>query len=152
MLATTLAQQVEQLRDRGDFKSLQVLAPRTEAPPAAAEDETDAADEAVAAPSRTDAAGQLAKQLSVSEEVRPLFLRIVLAGIPTPGVGDDVEGEQGDVLGSPELSWEDARVAVLLKPQEPSRRQLEAAGWTCFGAAMTDNEFARLGELVQRGG
>jgi hypothetical protein len=176
-LAATLSGQFERLVEQGELAQLAAATALREPPPDAAEDDdetgngTEDGDErgtgAPAVPSRPEA---LADELLVSAEARPLFLRVLAAGLAVPEVGADVAdigGEDGEVIGSPELSWPVQRVAVLLPEQEGSRKKLEAAGWTCFsilpgglpgdmpgglpGGSLGAEEFGVLCELVGQG-
>ncbi len=148
-VAAALVQQFDHLRHKGDLALLPVAASLPlAAPPLAAEDEEEDDPVVAAAPGEGDA---LAAELLVSEAARPLFVRLVQRGVAVPTVGEDVEGDGGNVIGSPELSWDVARVAVLLPEQEASRKRLEAAGWTCFSVAMGPDDFAALCEAVGRG-
>ncbi len=149
-LAATLAGQFERLVEQGDLKQLAVAAALREPPPAAAEDEDE--DEAAPLPGVVSGvvsgAEQLADELYVSAEARALFLRVLAAGLAPPEVGADIEGEDGGVIGSAELSWQVQRVAVLLPEQEGSRKPLEAADWTCFSISLGADELGVLCELV----
>jgi phosphatidylserine/phosphatidylglycerophosphate/cardiolipin synthase-like enzyme len=133
VLATTLEQQLGLLAARGVLVPLH--APSMPAPPLAAEDDHDEV---------------IADDLLVTAAARPLFDRLIARGLPVPTVGEDVEDDRGEVLGSPELTWEAARVAVLLPEQEGSRKKLEAAGWTCFLVALDDAELEALDARVRR--
>lgn len=164
-LARALTSQLERLVEQGELARLPV-APVRELPPDAAEDEDEAGDEAALSEARDGSApgqraDQLAEELYVSAEARPLFVRLLDAGLPVPQVGTDIEdiegiegieGEDGEVLASPELSWPVSRVAVLLPEQAASRDKLEAADWTCFSLddALAAEEFGVLCELVRR--
>lgn len=100
----------------------------------------------------TSRASALADELLVSDDVRPLFEKLIASGAPVPEVGADIEGESGEVIGSPELSWEVARVAVLLPEQESSRKKLEAEGWACFGTTLDAQALDALTERLRRVG
>lgn len=117
--------------------------------PSAAEDDSDVHADAPVLASRASA---LADELFVSDDVRPLFEKLIASGAPVPEVGADIEGESGEVIGSPELSWEVARVAVLLPEQESSRKKLEAEGWTCFGTTLDAQALEALTERLRRVG
>ena len=133
-LAATLTGQFERLVEQGDLKRLAAATAVREPPPAATEDDSEGEAEGQAARSPTAPASfeQLADELCVSAEARSLLLRLLAAGLVPPLVGADIEGDDGGVIGSPELSWMAQRVAVLLPEQEGSRKLLEAADWTCF--------------------
>ena len=78
------------------------------------------------------------------------ILGALLTGVFSAGSLGGVKG--GEVIGSPELSWPEARAAVLLPEQEANRKQLEAAGWTCFSTTDGDlsaDDFHALCELVE---
>ncbi len=92
----------------------------------------------------------LADELLVSDEARPLFLRILAQRLPVPLVGEDVAGQDGLVLGSPELSWEEHRVAILLLEQECCRKALEGDGWRCFGMPVAEDNFDALCQILAR--
>ena len=92
----------------------------------------------------------LADALLVSDEIRPLFLKLLGQELPAPLVGEDVVGDEGAVLGSPELSWPEHRLAILLSEQLAGRKALEAADWQCFGFPMDDDSFATLCDLLAR--
>lgn len=143
-LAAALAGQLEALVAQGDLARLPAAALARELPPDATEDEEDGGEADAGAPSFE----QLADQLYVSDEARPLFLGLLAAGVAPPRVGEDVEGERGEVIASPELSWPGPRVAVLLPEQESSRKKLEAAGWTCFAISLDPGELDTLRELA----
>ena len=117
--------------------------------PVAAEDDSDVHP---GAPVLTSRASALADELFVSDDVRPLFEKLIASGTPAPEVGADIEGGSGEVIGSPELSWEVARVAVLLPEQESSRKKLEAEGWTCFGTTLDAQAIDALIERLRRVG
>jgi hypothetical protein len=154
-LAATLTGQFERLLELGELEQLAAAAALREPPPDAAEDEdADEAEDvgggetgasAAAGPARFE---RLADELYVSAEARLLFVRILAAGLVTPEVGADIEGDGGEVIGSTELSWPVQRVAVLLPEQEASRKKLEAADWTCFSISLGADEFGVLCELV----
>jgi hypothetical protein len=150
-LAATLVSQFERLVEQGDLQQLAAAALR-EPPPAAAEDESEEDGHAGEDGAAVAGAGfeQLADELFVSAEARPLFLRVLAAGLAPPQVGADIEGADGEVVGSPELAWPEQRVAILLPEQEGSRKQLEAADWTCFSIALGADELGALCELVGR--
>lgn len=137
-LAETLVQQFDRLIELGELSPLPVAAG-----PVLPEEQVDAADDSAVDP---DA---LASELLVSPEAVPLFAELIRAGLPVPGVGEDVE-DNGAIIGSAELTWERARVAVLLPEQEGCREKLERAGWSCFGIAVSSDELANLRELVGR--
>ena len=147
-LAGALVSQFQALRGSGELRVLPVATGRLVAPPVAAEDEADG----IAAVGVEDETTRLAAELLVTDAARPLFARVLGSGLPVPAVGEDVEGDDGAVIGSPELTWEVPRVAVLLPEQEGSRKQLEAAGWTCFAVALDQAAFDALAELIRRGG
>lgn len=131
-LAAALTAQLQRLVDKGELRPMPLV---HATPPAAAEDDHDEL--------------PLATDLLVDAAARPLFDRLMASGLPAPLVGEDVEGEGGEVIGSPELAWDAARVAVLLPEQEGSRGKLEAAGWTCL--ALADATLDALDALVRRG-
>lgn len=146
-LAAVLTAQFERLVEQGDLAPLQAAA--ASVVPVDLEDGDEEGGDAIADGSTFE---QLADELFVSAEARPLFLRALAAGLVAPLVGEDIAGDGGGVLGSPELAWPDAHVAVLLPEQEGSRKRLEAADWTCFGALIDDAEFVTLCDLVNREG
>lgn len=146
--ALSLVQQFERLVDKGQLLRLPAIAGH-DIPPMAAEDEEGAAAAAIAPEIH---AAALAAELLVSDAARPLFDRLIASGLPMPLVGEDIEGEHGEVIGSPELAWDAPHVAVLLPEQEGNRKKLEAAGWTCFASTLDQAAFEMLGELVRRGG
>lgn len=160
-LAAALTGQLDRLVDQGDLARLPAAAPAHALPPEVMEDEEDGDAGAVGGlPGGTtggaiavSAGGvsdseQLADELYVSDEARALFGQLLAAGLAPPRVGEDVEGERGEVAGSPELSWPGPRVAVLLPEQESCRKKLEAAGWTCFSVTLGAEELDALCELV----
>lgn len=147
-LASSLVQQFQRLVDKDQLARLPAIAGH-DVPPMAAEDDEDAA--AVAGTPESDATA-LAAELLVSDAARLLFASLIASGLPLPLVGEDVEGDNGEVIGSPEFVWDAPRVAVLLPEQEGSRNKLEAAGWTCFASTVDQTALERLGELVRRGG
>jgi hypothetical protein len=145
--AAALTNQFDRLVEGGDLAELPVASVSREAPPAAAEDDEDIPEAGgILGVSAFDA---LATELLVSEVARPLFVRLLGSAAPVPTVGEDVEGDQGEVIGSPELSWGVPRVAVLLPEQEGSRKKLEAAGWTCFSTALGDDDYSALCDLIR---
>lgn len=146
--ATAMLTQFELLVAKGELIPMPTI---TTAPlrPYAAEDDSDVhADVSAVAPQ----ASALADELFVSAEVRPLFEMLIANGAPVPEVGADIEGDSGEVIGSPELSWEVARVAILLPEQESSRKKLEAEGWTCFGTTLDAQTLDALTERLRRVG
>jgi phosphatidylserine/phosphatidylglycerophosphate/cardiolipin synthase-like enzyme len=163
-LAAALTGQLEGLVEQGALARLPVAAQRAPLPEDMPEDVLAQAGEDgsrdVAADNEAEKlAEELAEELYVSAEARPLLVRLLGDALPAPRVGEDIEGDDGEVIASPELSWLAPRVAVLLPEQETSRKQLEAAGWTCFsivagaaGAAGTlgADELVALCELVGR--
>lgn len=146
-LALTVLGQFQALVTNGHLRDLPAIEPRPAAPPVAAEDEND-----VVTPAPIVGPAALATELLVSEVAQPLFERLIASGVPVPDVGEDVVGEGGDVLGSPEFAWNAQRVAVLLAEQEGSRKKLEAAGWTCYSLALDQAAFEALSDLVRRDG
>lgn len=147
-LAASLIQQFERLVDTGQLVQFPPI-PDYDMPPMTAEDEEDAT---VAAVAPEASAATLAAELLVSEAARPLFGRLIANAFQIPLVGEDIEGENGEVIGSAEFVWDAPRVAVLLPEQEGSRKKLEAAGWTCFASTLDPRSFETLGELLKRGG
>jgi hypothetical protein len=147
-LAAALTSQFERLVEQGDLKQLAAAAALREPPPRAAEDEDEGAEGEAPALAALPGFERLADDLLVSAEARPLLLRLLSAGLAPPEVGADIEGDDGDVLGTAELSWPVQRVAVLLPEQEGSRKQLEAADWTCFSSSLGAEELVVLCELV----
>lgn len=143
-VAAALVQQLGYLVQQGELVKLPPVTGRA-APPAAAEDDSGGAEGTVEV-------GAGPRDELVSEAARPLLRRLMSAGVVAPDVGDDVEGDRGEVIGSPELSWGAPKVAVLLPEQEGSREKLEAAGWTCFASVMDEDTFEALVERVRRGG
>lgn len=148
-LGAALVHQFEHLSAIGVFMKLPSVAAAPVMPPLGAEDEDEGDPVATVAAEVHDPAA-LAAELFVTDAARPLFARIVAAGLPRPDVGDDVEGEDGEVIGSCELSWDEHQVAVLLPEQEGSRKKLEAAGWTCFAVELDDAGFQALSDLLRR--
>lgn len=156
-LARALLAEIDRLHAAGELVPLPVVGAKVSRTPVTVEDEGEAGafDSAVscaAAGANADAGEALAAEMMVSAVARPLFVRLVERGLPRPMVGEDIEGAGGQVLGSPELSWSDARVAVLLGGQEGSRKALEAGGWACFAVGVDGAELDRLCDLVRRGG
>ena len=150
-LAGALLAQFDRLIENNEFVRLPTaVAPRT-MPPEEMEREEGSTD---GAPTLDPASPHeaLAHELLVSADARPLFLRILRQGLAVPVVGEDIEGPDGDVVGSAELSWEDVHVAILLPEQEPSRKRIEAAGWTCFPVTIDDDGFMTLSDLLARRG
>jgi hypothetical protein len=143
-LASALVYQFERLVEQGTFALLPFAAGGP--PPTAAEDEHETAR------LPADRGEALASELGVAAEAKALLLRLLESGAPTPQVGDDVEGTDGEAIGSPELSWPRQRVAVLLPEQEGDRRKLEAARWTCFSLERATAEIDALLELLVREG
>lgn len=150
-LGAALVRQFEHLSGIGVFKQMPSAVAAPAMPPLGAEDEGEGDRVATSATEVQDPVA-LADELLVTVAARPLFARIVAAGLPIPDVGDDVEGEEGEVIGSCELSWEEHQVAVLLPEQEGSRKKLEAAGWTCFAVDLDDASFQALSDLLRREG
>lgn len=151
VLAAGVVQQFEALVSLGELPAIP-FASVLPAPPLAAEDDDDArgvAATAGAATATTQALASRADALLVNHVARPLFAQLMGAGLPEPEVGADLEGEGGEVLGSPELAWPAAQVAVLLSSQEASRARLEAAGWTCFPVGVDGPSLAALIERVR---
>lgn len=147
-LAGALVTQFDRLIENYEFVRLPAaVAPRV-VPPEEVEAEEDAIDAVPPALAPTSAHEMLANELLVSADARPLFLRILREGLAAPVVGEDIEGADGDIVGSAEMSWEDAHVAILLPEQEPSRNRIEAAGWTCFPVTIDETGFAALRELL----
>ena len=150
-LAAGVVQQFEALVSLGELPTIPFAAVLP-APPLAAEDDADArgaAAKAGPATSTPDALAARADALLVNPAARPLFVQLIGAGLPEPEVGADLGGEGGEVLGSPELAWPAAQVAVLLSSQEASRARLEAAGWTCFPVGVEGPALAALIERVR---
>lgn len=146
-LAAAVIQQVYALVDMDALPAIPVTA-AAPAPPAAAEDDGDERGVAATA-SAAAVSARRAVELMVSPPARPLFAQLVGAGLPEPEVGVDIEGDGGEVIGSSELAWPAAQVAVLVPAQEASRTRLEAAGWTCFPAAVDGPSLAALIERVR---
>lgn len=146
-LGGVLCTQFERLVQQGDLVRLPAALGPADRPPVEVED---AEEDAVAAP--VSDADRIADELFVSDEARGLFARLLAAGVPVPDVGEDIEGDDGEVIGSPELSWPGPRVAVLLPEQEGSRKKLEAADWACVGLDLTDDQLAALCERASREG
>jgi phosphatidylserine/phosphatidylglycerophosphate/cardiolipin synthase-like enzyme len=130
-LAKALVEQLERLRETGVLAALHVVAAAAKVVEAT-EDEQD----------------DLAETLLVNPAARGLFRQLVARGLPVPAVGEDLTGASGGVIGTAELSWDEARVAVLLPEQELSRRKLEAAGWSCFSVGLDASELTALCERV----
>lgn len=145
-LAGAIVYQFERLLEQGAFAPLSFV-PGAK-PPLAAEDEHEVAPQ----PASANAHEALAAELGVAAEAKPLLLRLLAGGAPTPQVGDDIEGDDGDAIASPELSWPRHRVAVLLPEQEADRRKLEAQRWTCFSIERATAELDRLRTLLAREG
>jgi phosphatidylserine/phosphatidylglycerophosphate/cardiolipin synthase-like enzyme len=153
-LAGALTAQLFELVEQQALLRLPVAALR-EAPPVALEDPGEPGDEGAAGAAPAAAvptSEELADELMVADEARPLFLRLLAAGHPRPEVGDDIEGPDGQVLGTAELCWPERRVAVLLPEQEGSRQKLEAAGWACFSPDAGPEAMERLHALLAREG
>lgn len=146
VFAVSLVEQFERLVDRGEFAPLPASLAPAQIPPEEAE-----AEEGIAGDVAVDHA-QLARELFVSPEACPLFMSLLDEGVSPPNVGDDIENEGGDVLGSAEFSWLEQRVAVLLPEQQGCRKRLEVGGWTCFSLAMNAEELEMLRDLVEREG
>ena len=146
-LAEALLTQFDRLVEKNELIRLSATAAPRTVPP----EEMEAEEGAVTVPTAfapASAHDALANELLVSVDARPLFLRILREGLAAPVVGEDIEGTDGDIVGSAELSWEDAHVAVLLPEQEPSRKRIEAVGWTCFPVTIDENDFATLRNLL----
>jgi hypothetical protein len=146
-LASSLVQQFDRLIDLRELVRLPAIASRAQ-PPLAAEDDADAD---AAPPGPRPSAAALAAELLVSAAAQPLFALLIARDLPVPRVGEDIEGEDGQVIGSAEFVWEAARVAVLLPEQEASRKPLEATGWTCFASTLDGAALDTLGELIRQG-
>jgi phosphatidylserine/phosphatidylglycerophosphate/cardiolipin synthase-like enzyme len=144
-LATAVVYQFERLLEQGAFAPLSYVPGATL--PVAAEDEREVASNPAA-----NAHEALAVELGVAAEAKPLLLRLLASGAPTPQVGDDIEGDDGEAIGSPELSWPRQRVAVLLPEQEADRRKLEGQRWTCFSMERATAELDTLRTLLAREG
>jgi hypothetical protein len=150
-LAAGVVQQFEALVSLGELPTIPFAAVAP-APPVAAEDDDDArglAAPAVTAGGASPVHAARADALMVDAAARPLFAQLLDAGLPEPEVGADLEGEGGEVLGSPELAWPAAQVAVLSAAQEAARARLEAAGWSCFPVAVEGPALAALIERVR---
>lgn len=150
VLAAGVVQQFQALVEIGELPKIPfaaVLPP----PPVATEDDGDGAAPSTAANATPmiPALEARAEALMVGPPARPLFAQLVGAGLPEPEVGVDIEGDGGEVLGSSELAWPAAQVAVLLPAQEASRARLEAAGWTCVPVAVDGPSLAALIERVR---
>ncbi|MEO0460580.1 MAG: DISARM system phospholipase D-like protein DrmC [Myxococcota bacterium] len=140
--AETLLTQFEQLIESGQLAAMPTASlPKPTIPEAEAEEESAVSEEEFAA---------MAEELLVSAEARALFIELMKAGHDVPLVGEDIEGHNGSVLGSPELSWPSHRVALLLGTQSGSRRALESDGWRCFVLPITDADRFALAEALIR--
>jgi phosphatidylserine/phosphatidylglycerophosphate/cardiolipin synthase-like enzyme len=143
-LAAALTGQLDRLVEDGDLVPMPIASALVVATPVGADDDSDLLP-------ATAVAKSLASELSVSEAARPLLERLIALNIPVPQVDMDVEGTTGEVIGRPELSWAEARIAVLLPEQEASRAALEGSGWTCFPLDLNAEEFEALCTRVRRG-
>ena len=146
-LAHALTMQFKQLIDNGELRALPIVAVQAAAPPAEAENEDEPA-----AVTAMPVGAAFIDELGVDDALRPLLTRLLARGLPAPDVGADIEGTAGQVIGSPELSWDEGRVAVLLPEQEGSRNMLESAGWACYGGTLSPAEFEALCARVRGGG
>ena len=61
-------------------------------------------------------------------------------GLPPPVVGDEVVGDAGRVVAEAELSWREAKVAVLVAEADADRAACEAAGWLALVLPVTAAE------------
>jgi phosphatidylserine/phosphatidylglycerophosphate/cardiolipin synthase-like enzyme len=146
VFAQSLATQFWQLVESGHLAQLPAPSLPSALPPEMSQEE-----ERESRPALLPTGEARANELYVSEAARPLFARLFARGLPEADVGDDLESETGQVLGTAELSWARARVAVLLAEQEPDRKALEAAGWFCFSLEEASADLDALCAHVERG-
>jgi DEAD/DEAH box helicase domain-containing protein len=81
------------------------------------------------------------------DEVLPLLETIYEAELPAPSVPFELQSG-GTIVGTAEIGWPEANVAVLLANQEPHRDAFEEEGWAVYPVADVEGEPERLIEAL----
>jgi hypothetical protein len=79
--------------------------------------------------------------------VLPLLETIYESELPAPSVPFELQSG-GKIVGTAELGWPEANVAVLLADQEPHRDAFEEEGWSVYSVSDVDGEPERLIEAL----
>ena len=81
------------------------------------------------------------------DEVLPLLETIYEAELPAPSVPFELQSG-GKIVGTAEIGWPEANVAVLLSDQESHRDAFEEEGWSVYSVSDVDVEPERLIEAL----
>ncbi len=149
-LAKVLVTQLDALLDSGAFARLPApTKPQQFLPEALEGDDDDVLPDSVfAVPSGFQT---LLDELELDHSLWKLYSDIGPYGCEPPDVGEDLEGDNGEIIGTAELSWQEQRIAVLLREQLSCRGTLESAGWTCFTVDEAYEDRDAFWSLLEKG-
>ncbi len=103
-------------------------------------------------PSResAEAIGQALLQ-DLAPELHDLCVKALRLGLPSPEAGFELVDEQGEIVGTAEMAWPEAKVVVLLPAEESARPLFENEGWETFSSTtLADSPEALFGGLRRR--